>query len=149
MELLWDRTLHQRTMNCKVSGYIKNKDLILWPRGFRICTYGFSLESARLLVREQELDSPERLKVLTDMNVDDICKVMRKPGSKSTNGTPDRGQQVSVIAQENLELAVFLFHHWWRCIFDKEVTWVQEETVNLLVGQKRLKDKYKDPGMLP
>ena len=104
---------------------------------------GFSSEAARLLIREQGLDSLERLRVLVDKNVDDICNVMRKPGGKNAHGTPNRGQQVSVIAQENLKLAVFLFHHRWRCTSDWEVTRVQEDRVHLLVGQKVLKDKYK------
>ena len=51
---------------------------------------GFSLKVARLLVREQGIDSSERLKVLTDKNVDDICNVMRKQGSKSTDETLQR-----------------------------------------------------------
>ena len=50
----------------------------------------FSSEAARLLVREQGLDSPEMLRVITDKNVNDICNVMRKPGSKNANGMPDR-----------------------------------------------------------
>ena len=54
----------------------------------------FSPEAARLLVREQRLDSPERLRDLTNKNVDDICNVMRKPGSKNANGMLDRRQQV-------------------------------------------------------
>ena len=78
---------------------------------------GFSSEAARLLVREQGLDSPERQRVLIDKNVNDICNVVRKPGSKNTNGMPDRGQQVSVIAQENLKLAVSLCHNKWRFTF--------------------------------
>ena len=61
------------------------------------------------------VDSPERLRVLTDKNVNDIYNVMGKPGGKNADGTPDRGQQVLVIAQENLKLAAFLFHHRWRC----------------------------------
>ena len=47
---------------------------------------------------------------------------MRKPDGKNANGRSDRGQQLSVIAQENLKLAVFLFRHQWRCIFDWEST---------------------------
>ena len=39
---------------------------------------------------------------------------MRKHGGKNANGRPDWGQQVSVIAQEDLKLAAFLFHHRWR-----------------------------------
>ena len=71
----------------------------------------FNPEAARLLVREQGLDSPERLRVLTNKNVDDICNIMRKPGSMNTDGTPNRGQQVLAKAQENVKLALFLFHH--------------------------------------
>ena len=102
-----------------------------------------------MLVREQGLDSPERLRALTDKNVNDICNVVRKPGSKNADGTPNRGQQVSVIAQENLKLAVFMFHHWWSCTFDWEVMGVCEDIVCLSVGQKRLKDEYEDPDVLP
>ena len=60
------------------------QDLYIW--------LGFSPEAAKLLISKQGLDSPERLGVLTDKNVDDICNVMRKPGDKNTNGTPDMGQ---------------------------------------------------------
>ena len=64
-------------------------DLAIW----------IQFEAARLLVREEELDSPERFRELMDNNVDDTCNVMRKPSGKNANKTPDRGQQVSVIAQ--------------------------------------------------
>ena len=99
----------------------------------------FSPEAAMKLVREQGLDSPERLRVLPDKNVNDICYVMRKPGGKNVDRMPNRGQQVSVIAQEKLKLVAFLFHHRWRCTFDWEITEVHEDTVCLLAGQKKLK----------
>ena len=82
-------------------------------------------------------------------NVDDICNIMRKPGGKNADRTPDRGQQVMVIAQENLKLAAFLFYHWCRCTLNWEITGENKETVHFLVGQKKLKDKYKDPDVLP
>ena len=59
-----------------------------------------------------------------------------------------RGQEVSITAQEILKLAVFLFHHRQKYTFDWEVTGVHEDTVHLLAGKKRLKDKYKDPDVL-
>ena len=46
------------------------QDMYLW--------LGFSSDAVRLLIREQGLHSPERLRVLTDKNVNDICNVMRK-----------------------------------------------------------------------
>ena len=78
----------------------------------------FSPEAAKLIIREQGLDSPVKMRVLTDKNVSDILNVMRKPGSKNADGMPDRGQQVSVISQEILKLAAFLFHLRWRCTLD-------------------------------
>ena len=62
---------------------------------------------------------------------------------------PNRGQQVSVIAQKDLKLAVFLFHHRRRCTLDWEVMGVNEYILCLMTGQKKLKDEYKDPNMLP
>ena len=78
----------------------------------------FSSKATRLLIREHRLDSLERLRVLTEKNLNDICNVGRKTGGKNVNVTPDRGQQVLITAQENLKIAVFLFHHWWRYTFD-------------------------------
>ena len=72
---------------------------------------GFSPKAAKLLIREQGLDSPEILRVLVDKNVNDNCNFMRKPGNKNANVMPDKGQQVSVIAQESMKLAIILFHH--------------------------------------
>ena len=110
--------MHQRTMNCKVAERIervhqaqRHEIMDLWLHSTYLWI-GFSSEAARLLVREQGLDSHERLRELTDKSVDDICNVVRKPGSKNTSRMPDRWWQVSVIAKENLKLDVFLFHHW-------------------------------------
>ena len=72
---------------------------------------GFISKATKLLIREQGLDTTEKLRVLTNKNIDDICNVVRKPGSKNANGKLNSGQHVSVIAQENLRLAVFLFYH--------------------------------------
>ena len=121
--------------------------MALWLQDMYI-QLGFSPKAAKLLIREQGLDIPDRLRVIIDKNVNDICNVMRKPGGKNVNGMPNRGQQISVTAQENLKLAVFLFHHRWRCIFDKEVRGVYEDTVHLVAGQKRLEDDYNDLDML-
>ena len=97
----------------------------------------------------QRLDITERLRVLTDNNVDDICNIVRKLGGKNAIGTPDRRQQVSVIAQENLKLAIFLFHPRWRCTSDWEIMGVNKDTVHLMLEQKKIEDEYKDPDVLP
>ena len=55
----------------------------------------------------------------------------------------------SLRAQEILKIAIFLFHHRWRCTLDWEIMEVNEGTVCLRAGQEKLKVEYKDPNMLP
>ena len=55
--------------------------MALWLKDMYI-QLGFTPKAAKLLLREQGLDSPERLRVLTK-NVDDICNVMINPGCKN------------------------------------------------------------------
>ena len=62
----------------------------------------FSPKAAKFLDKEQGPDSPERLTLLTNKNVDNFSNVMRKPGSKNANGMPNKGQQVAITAQKNL-----------------------------------------------
>ena len=74
---------------------------------------------------------------------------MRKSGGKTANQMPNRWQQVSIIAKENLKLATNPFDQRWRHSYAWEVMVLCEDTVCLLAGQKRLEDNYKDPDVLP
>ena len=103
----------------------------------------------KLLVRIEGLVRQDRLHFHTDKNVDDVFNIIRKPGDKNTDVMLNRGQQDAVIAQKNLKLASFLFHHRCRCTFDWEVTRVHEDIADFLEGQKRLKYNYKDLVVLP
>ena len=51
-----------------------------------------SPKAVKVLIREQELDSLERLRVLIDKNVDDIYNVVRKPDGKNADRMSDRWQ---------------------------------------------------------
>ena len=68
------------------------EDIYIW--------FGSSPKASKLIIREQGLDSPKRLRILMDKDVNDIFNVKRKPGGKNADGMPNRGQQVSIIAQE-------------------------------------------------
>ena len=52
---------------------------------------GLSPKAAKLLIRKHGLDSPKRLRGLTDKNVNDICNVVRKLGGKNADWMLDRG----------------------------------------------------------
>ena len=60
------------------------------------------------------LEGLYQMHVLTEMNFYDVCNVVTKPGGKSADKTYDKGQHVSIIAQENLKSNAFLFHNRWR-----------------------------------
>ena len=96
-EIPCDGTFHQRMMPCNVTQRIQQvhqeqgpEIMALWLQDTYIWLV-FSPEAAKLLVREKGLDSPERLKVLTNKKINDICNVMRKQGSKNANGIPEKG----------------------------------------------------------
>ena len=55
------------------------------------------LRSDNLLIRKEGLDSPKKLRVLMEKNVDDICNIVRKSDSKNADRISNRGQQVSII----------------------------------------------------
>ena len=120
MDIPSDGTLRQRMMSWEQYMGImwvhmaRGPEIMALKLKNRYIQLGFSPKATKLLIREQELDNPDRLRgVLTDKNVDDICNIVRKSGSKNANRTSNRGQQVSVITQVNLMLAAFLFHHGW------------------------------------
>ena len=121
--------------------------MALWLQEMYLCLK-FSPKVAQLLVNEQGLERPYQLCVLTNKTVNDICNVW-KPHGKNANRMPDRGHQVSVIAQENLEQAAFLFHHMRHCTFDGEVKGMWEDSVHQLSSQKKLEYYHKDSDMLP
>ena len=80
--------------------------MVLWLQ-VTYLWFGFSPEVAKLLIREQGLESSERLRALTNKNFDDIYNVTRKQGGKHARQMSDRGRQVSIIAQENPKLAPY------------------------------------------
>ena len=71
--------------------------MALWLQDMYI-KHGFRPEAKKLLIKEQDLDNLERLTLLNNKNVNDICNVMRKQCGKNANGMPNRWQQVSVVA---------------------------------------------------
>ena len=119
-----DVTLHQRMMPQETYMEIlwvhkaqRPEIMALWLQDMYVW-HGFSPKAAKLLVREQGLYSSERIRVLANKNVDDTCNVVRKTGGKNADGMPNRGQQISVIAQEKLKLG--------RCTLDWEIMGVNK-----------------------
>ena len=62
--------------------------MALWLQDMYI-QLGFSPKAANWLIREHQLDHPERLRVFTDKNIDDICNIVSKQGGKNANEMPE------------------------------------------------------------
>ena len=78
---------------------------------------GFSLNAAHSLTTDQGLSSLEELRLLTDGEVINLCKALRKPGGMAENPdappaqVPNQGFMVSMRAENNLKLACYYLRH--------------------------------------
>ena len=82
---------------------------------------GFSANAATRITDDQQIDSLGELKLLTDGEIENLCKVLRRPGGTipnpqaATAGQPPRipnpGEQVSLRAENNLKLASYYLKH--------------------------------------
>ena len=72
---------------------------------------GFTNTAAILLTDEQGIDALLEVRNLEDANIENLCKVLRRPGGQNTSGNPDPGVKVSVRAEENLKLASYYCRH--------------------------------------
>ena len=71
--------------------YTKHRTEIFACKLEVMCAWlGFTCNAARVLVHENGLNSPVRLRVLNHKNLDYTCNVVRKPGGKSAHSSPKR-----------------------------------------------------------
>ena len=96
---------------------------------------GFSAKAAGFITDDQVLDTLDELKVLTNDEIESLCKVVWRPGGTVPNpnyGDPEQpanmlspGEQVLLQAQLNLKLACYYL-------------WFKEKTIRL-VGSTDIK----------
>jgi len=72
---------------------------------------GFTSAAASLLTDEQGIDSLAEILNMNDTNIENLCKVLRRPGGQNNSGNADPGVKVSARAEENLNLAAFYCRH--------------------------------------
>ena len=73
---------------------------------------GFSAESALVITDAKVIDCTEDIKIITDGEIDNICKVIRRPGGINTiTNFYNLEKQVSLRAKNNLKLARFFLKH--------------------------------------
>ena len=73
---------------------------------------GFSAEAALVITDTQGIDNMEELEILTDGEIENLCKVIRRPGGiDPITNVANLGLQVSLRAKNNLKLARFFLKH--------------------------------------
>ena len=73
---------------------------------------GFSAEAALVITYEQGIDKMEELETFTDGEINNLCKVLRRPdGINTITNVINLGLQVSLRAENNPKLASFFQKH--------------------------------------
>ena len=75
---------------------------------------GFTVEAATRITDTQGIDSVEELLLLTDHDVENLCKALKRPGGTiqvAGANQPDPGVQVSLRAETNMKLACYFLRH--------------------------------------
>ena len=77
---------------------------------------GFSEAAAQALVKKEGMNELEEIRLLSDDEVESLCKVIRRPGGTIPNPAggppiPAPGVQVNQHAEGHLKLLAFYLHH--------------------------------------
>ena len=81
----------------------------LWSAYVRI---GFSAETALVITDAQGIDCMEELEIITVGEIDNMCKVVRRPGGiNPITNVANLRLQVSLRVENNLKLSSFFLKH--------------------------------------
>ena len=99
---------------------------------------GLTNTAAILLTDEQGIDALLEVRNLEDANIENLCKVLRRPGGQNTSGNPDPGVKVSIRAEENLKLASYYCRHQERVSRPTSIPSITLSNVRKLSKQRDL-----------
>ena len=105
---------------------------------------GFSQVVAEKLVYDQGIDSPWILASLSDKNITVICDVIRRCGELVGSKTPDRENQISVLAAKALKLAAFMLKMLENCSRAYDIRCINSTSLLMYQHQWELKQKKSD-----
>lgn len=113
---------------------------------------GFTQEAAVHITNVQNLTDLDEFKILTDSEVESLCRVVRKPGGTIPNPNPaggppipDPGTPVSLQACNNLKLMCFLLRFKERTSRPIVPADITVDSVRALIGYRQWEEKHEDP----
>ena len=111
---------------------------------------GFTAAAAQVIVDEQGLDSLDEVKLLTDDEIESLCKVIRRPGGSipgaagaapvANHGTPD-----NLRAENHLKLLAFYLRHQDRISRQVEVANITLDTIRAIRELREFESSYSTP----
>ena len=106
---------------------------------------GFSYESALVITEAQGIDCMEELKILTDGEIENLYKVIRRPGGINTiTNVANLGIHVPLRSKNNMKLARLFLKHKVRTVRVAVATNITLDNVRLLCDLKESKKEPKD-----
>jgi ribosomal protein S13 len=78
---------------------------------------GFTIAESQVIVDEQGLDSLDEIRLLTDDEIENLCKVIRRPGGQIPGPNPGNppvnnpGLPDNLRAENHLKLLAFFLRH--------------------------------------
>jgi hypothetical protein len=111
---------------------------------------GFSEAAAQALVEEQGMNELEEIRLLSDDEVESLCKVIRRPGGTIPNPAggppiPAPGVQVNQRAEGHLKLLAFYLRHQERVSRPVNAPDLTLATIRTVRELREFESTYKDP----
>ena len=116
---------------------------------------GFTAEAAAAITDHQDIDSCEELGFLTDVEVESLCKAVRRPGGTIVNpdagiagqpaNIPNPDIQVSLRAENNLKLAAWLVRHKIRTSRDIAPADITLQAVRAIKELRQAEENWEAP----
>ena len=111
---------------------------------------GFTAAAAQVIVDEQGLDSLDEVKLLTDDEIESLCKVIRRPGGSipgAAGAAPvaNHGTPVNLRAENHLKLLAFYLRHQDRISRQVEVANITLDTIRAIRELREFESSYSTP----
>ncbi|KAI2512366.1 hypothetical protein MHU86_2028 [Fragilaria crotonensis] len=119
---------------------------------------GFSEQAAQALVEDQGIATLEEIRLLSDDEIESLCKVIRRPGgtipppagaAAGAAQVQNPGVQVNLRAELNLKLLSFYLRHQVRVSRTVAVASVTLDNIRSIRELREFESTYKNPDDLP
>jgi hypothetical protein len=110
---------------------------------------GFTVAASQVIVDEQGLDTLDEIKLLTDDEIENLCKVLRRPGgtipaeNPAHPPVPNPGTPINLRAENHLKLLAFYLRHKERVSRQVEVASITLDAVRSIRELREYESTYK------